>query len=83
MVLLNSLDDRTDHDVRFDKLRYKVDDFKLNPKMRHLFFMEILYKMRFVAKLKKKRQICSNFGSQRVPRVLAKKTSNHNLCFLS
>ena len=47
MVLLNSLNDRV------NKLRHKVDDVKLNAKKCHLFFMEILYKIRFVAKFKK------------------------------
>ena len=36
MVLLNSLNDQTDHDVRLNKLRRKVDDVKLNAKKRRL-----------------------------------------------
>ena len=63
MVLLNISNDRTDHEFRLNKLRHNVDDVKLNAKKRLLFFKEILYKMRFVAKLKKNRQIRSDLVS--------------------
>ena len=56
VFLLNSLNARTDHDVRLG-----VDDVKLNTKQRHL--NGILYKMWFCCKIKKNRQIGSNLIS--------------------
>ena len=43
MVLLSSLNARTDHDARSNKLRHKIDDAKPNTKQRHL--NGVLYKM--------------------------------------
>ena len=73
MVLLSSLNARTDHDVRSNKLR--VDDAKPNTKQRHL--NGILCKMWFCCKIENFAK-SAQIWSQRVPHVLTKKTSTHN-----
>ena len=69
MFLLNSLNARTDHDVRLNKLRHKK-----------LIEMEILYKIRFCCNIKNFAK-SAQIWSQRVPLALTKKTRTNSLCF--
>ena len=79
MFLLNSLNARTDHDVRLNKLRHKKSmTSDLIPSS--VIKMEILYKVRFCCKIENFAK-SAQIWYQRVPLVLTKKTSTHTLCF--
>ena len=76
MVLLSSLNARTGHDVRSNKLRHKkVDDAKPNTKQRHL--NGILFKMWFCCKIENSAK-SAQIWSHRFPLVLTKKTCTYN-----
>ena len=79
MFLLNSLNARTDNDVRLNKLRNKKSmTSHLIPST--VVQMEILYKMRFCCEIENFAK-SAQIWSQRVPLVLTKKMSTHTLCF--